>query len=150
MAIAGLWWFCLALFTFAWLRPRPAPPLPENTTYVGQSFARLKRTFARVRRLKNTFLFLCSFWLFSDGISTLTFASSLVAAQAPLFFTSTQLGLLLLEVNLTALLGNLLYEQLAQYLVSRWKKTKSSSENEEIDTYWVFFCFLSIFFWQKY
>ena len=176
--LAGAWWFALSLFTIAWLKTRPAPPLPEGTTYVGQSLRRLKRTAKKIRKLPNTFLFLCSFWLFSDGMATLTvrlvlvlflflvcfyciqysisqlkeicgslqFASSLVAAQSPLFFEATQLGLLLLEVNLTALCGNFAYEQLSKFLVRRWSKnnalasakgTQSETNGIANDSYWV-------------
>ena len=67
IALAGVWWLGFSFFTFKWLLPRPAPPLPAGKTYVTESVKRVFTTFKRIRKLNHTFLFLLSYWLFSDG-----------------------------------------------------------------------------------
>jgi MFS-type transporter involved in bile tolerance (Atg22 family) len=140
VASGAVWWMLFAIFTYVWLKPRPAPPLPPGTTYVGQS---LKRTYAamkKIKRLRNTFLFLLSFWFSSDGYGTITVGSTIIAAQAPLFFGGLELGILLLEVNLVALFGSIFYEKLSNYIVKRWrdKRIAMGDDPETLDNFWIF------------
>jgi hypothetical protein len=58
-----------------------------------------------------------------------TRAATLIAVQAPLFFSTLGLGILLLEVNITALLGNLFYSWIGRIMVRRWRKREAAKGN---------------------
>jgi MFS-type transporter involved in bile tolerance (Atg22 family) len=136
----ALWWFAFAFFTYFWLRPRPAPPLPEGKTYIGESFRRMWAAAKKIKRLRNTLLFLLSFWFSSDGYGTITTGATIIAAKPPLSFGTLNLGLLLLVVNVVALLGNIFYQYLGAFIIKRWVAQQIAlGENPEtLDTYWIF------------
>lgn len=110
------------------------------------SIVRVVHTFRKIRQLPNAFRFLLSWMTFSDGLAAMATISTTIAATSPLFFTATQLGLLLLEVNLCALAGSFLYDRAARYVIRWYTKQQLSKgvDANEIDTFWV--CFLFFFF----
>jgi UMF1 family MFS transporter len=93
--MVGVWWAVFSIPTLLWLRPRPGPPLPTQTT---QSFAQGKssrlRTFLfytsfslrsfygtlrRAIKLRQTLLFLISWFLLSDAVATISGTAVLFA-----------------------------------------------------------------------
>lgn len=146
LMIAGLWWGLFGLITYFGIKTRPGPPMPkENIVKAG-----LKRTWVtikKVRKLKHTFLFLMAFFFYGDGFSTIAFGAALVATSNPLFFSSLQLGILLLESNFTALLGNFFYLWLSNLMVSAWRKRKlaAGANPEELDRFVLFLLWFVLF-----
>jgi UMF1 family MFS transporter len=93
--MVGLWWAVFSIPTLLWLRPRPGPPLPTQDSH---SFAKGKssrlRTFLfytsfslrsfwgtlrRAIRLRQTLLFLISWFLLSDAVATISGTAVLFA-----------------------------------------------------------------------
>lgn len=136
---AGLWWGLFALGTYVLLKPRPSPPLPPGVGYVRASFRRLRKTFAKVRQLRNTFLFLIAYWLASDAANTIAYGAGLIASGSPLFFGPSDLGLLLLDINLSALVGVFFYERVSLVLTQWWRRREIAKGRAEkdLDSYWV-------------
>jgi MFS-type transporter involved in bile tolerance (Atg22 family) len=132
---AGLWWGAFAVITYFGLKTRPGPPFPRGRNVVLQGLKRTWTTIKKVRKLRNTFIFLLAFFFYADGFSTIGFAAAIVATGAPLFFDGLGLGLLLLETNITALLGNFFYGWLAKVLVHRWrqKRIAAGDKAEDLD-----------------
>lgn len=150
VASGGIWWFVFAFFTYFWLKPRPAPPLPKGQTYVGASMRRMWATVKKIKRLRNTALFILCFWFSSDGIGTITTGATIIAALPPLSFGGLDLGILLLIVNISALLGNIFYQYLIDWIVKRWirKRIARGDKPETLDSYWIFrtIKFVNLFF----
>lgn len=67
----GLWWIVGSIFPFFYLGNRPGPSLPRGSNWVTFSIRRTARTISTFRRLPDAFLFLISFFLFSDGCNTI-------------------------------------------------------------------------------
>jgi MFS-type transporter involved in bile tolerance (Atg22 family) len=132
---AGLWWGGFGCLTYFGLKARPGPPFPRDRNVVLQGLKRTWTTLKKVRKLRNTFIFLLAFFFYADGFSTIGFGAAIVATRAPLFFSTLQLGLLLLETNITALLGNFFYEWLSKVLVHRWriKRIAAGDKEEDLD-----------------
>ncbi|KAG9194838.1 hypothetical protein G6011_04873 [Alternaria panax] len=97
--MVGLWWAVFSTPTLLWLRPRPGPPLPTQDS---QTFARGRKsssssrlrtflfytsfslrsfwgTLRRAIRLRQTLLFLISWFLLSDAIATISGTAVLFA-----------------------------------------------------------------------
>jgi MFS transporter, UMF1 family len=67
LLVSGLWWLVFSMFTFAWLRPRPGPPLPKGENYVTLPWKQLGRTLSRAEHLPRTFAYLLLYFVYSDG-----------------------------------------------------------------------------------
>ncbi|MES9831443.1 MAG: MFS transporter [Candidatus Thiodiazotropha sp. LLP2] len=65
----ALWWglFSIPLFLFVDEPPGPAP----KKGWVSASVRQLIETFARIRNLRMTFLFLLAYWCYIDGVDTI-------------------------------------------------------------------------------
>lgn len=136
---AGIWWGVFAIITYVWVQPRRSPPLPPGMSYWRASYRRIKGTFVKIRQLRNAFLFLLAYWVANDAGGTIAYGAGLLASQAPLFFTSGDLGLLLLLINVVGLLGALFYEAVARVLTTVWRKRQIAKGVPEavLDSYWV-------------
>jgi UMF1 family MFS transporter len=94
--MVGLWWAIFSIPTLLWLRPRPGPPLPtqDNQGFAGRkSSSRLRtflfytsfslrsfyRTLKRAIKLRQTLLFLISWFLLSDAVATISGTAVLFA-----------------------------------------------------------------------
>ncbi|KAF1835587.1 autophagy-related protein-like protein 22 [Decorospora gaudefroyi] len=91
--MVGLWWAVFTIPTFLWLRPRPGPPLPTQRSVPSQRFSGLYtflfytsfslrsfwRTLRRATSLRQTFLFLVSWFLLSDAVATISGTAVLFA-----------------------------------------------------------------------
>jgi UMF1 family MFS transporter len=108
IALAGIFWFCVSFFTFIWLKPRPGPPLPPGTNYLRVSLLSLKSTMKHLKQLPNTLKFLLAYFIYSDGYSTVASVGILFANEDMQASTVTLL-LMIIEVPLSALLGNVFW-----------------------------------------
>lgn len=78
MGSHGLFWL---FFAIIYLQPRPGPPLPDGqSNYILFSWITVWNTFCKWRKIPNTFLFLSSFFMYTDALHTL-------AQEAILFCT---------------------------------------------------------------
>ena len=136
---AGVWWGLFAAITYVALKPRPSPPLPPGVSYVRASLQRMRKTFKKVRRLRHAFLFLVAYWLASDGANTVAYGAVIIASKSPLFFGATDVGLLLLLINLVGALGVVFYERLALWITTWWRRrqVQRGADEKELDSYWV-------------
>ena len=73
VASIGVWWLIFALgFAMPWLKERPGPPLPKNErSYFLFSWKKTFNTFRHAAKLKHTFIFLMSWFVYADGYSTI-------------------------------------------------------------------------------
>jgi UMF1 family MFS transporter len=112
---AGLWW---AVFTIIpvkgmWdLRGVERPEVAREAGVVGGSLRQLRDTFAEMRALPQTMLFLLAYLFFNDGIQTVIGVSSLYGAEE-LQFEQSQLIVTILLVQFVAFGGALLFGRLA-------------------------------------
>ena len=97
----GVWWVA---FTVPLLRhvPEQAPDLTVEraATAVGQvrdGFARLRDTFAELRRYREAFKFLVAFWLYNDGIGTIVVMAAVFGAEIGIARDSLILAILLVQ-----------------------------------------------------
>ena len=75
MAPAGVWWYGFALLTFMWV---PEPPVEQDmdklkfTEAARFAIGEVRNTLRDYRDFPNLFLYLVAYFLFIDGINTIT------------------------------------------------------------------------------
>jgi UMF1 family MFS transporter len=97
-----------ALPTFLWLNER-ATPQPRDSaaeSYLSLAFRELRRTISQARAFKDLFRFLGVLVVFQSGVSTVIVVAA-IYAQEVLGFTSQQLIIMVMVVNITAAVGAL-------------------------------------------
>lgn len=94
--MVGLWWAIFSIPTLLWLRSRPGPPLPtqDSQGFAGKKSSSRLRTFLfytsfslrsfygtlkRAIKLRQTLLFLISWFLLSDAVATISGTAVLFA-----------------------------------------------------------------------
>jgi len=95
--MVGVWWAIFSIPTYLWLRPRPGPPLPIQSSpgfadgagkssrfrtflfYTSFSLKSFYGTLKRAIRLRQTLLFLISWFLLSDAVATISGTAVLFA-----------------------------------------------------------------------
>jgi MFS transporter, UMF1 family len=120
IAMAGLWWFGFALFSFSRLReptePQPLPPEYQHGSpawaYVRIGFGRTIATTRRLRRFPQLLLFLVAFLAYNDGVQTVIAISAAFATET-LGLGTGEVALAFLAVQFVAFFGALLFGRLA-------------------------------------
>ncbi|KAH4798801.1 autophagy-related protein [Parastagonospora nodorum] len=94
LLLVGMWWAALTTPTLLWLRPRPGPPLPSQEAktlsaptsrfrtflfYTRFSLRSFWRTLLRAISLRQTLIFLISWFLLSDAVATISGTAVLFA-----------------------------------------------------------------------
>jgi len=105
---AGIWVLVFSTFTFVVLKERPGPPLPEGETYFEHSSKQAYGTLKNFKHLPELGKFMFSYFIFSDGTSTLA-GAAIAFAQVELNFTFVQIGITLLLVTITGAAGCLIW-----------------------------------------
>lgn len=77
--LGGIWWIGFSALPFLRLRPRPGPPLPPGTGYVGQSCVELVETFRVLCALPQTARYMVAWFLTSDGVFAISSLAGLFA-----------------------------------------------------------------------
>jgi len=123
--VAALFFAVFSVPTFLWLRERAAPqPSPDGLSARGVialgrvGYGRLTSTFHRARRLKELFKFLAAFLIYNDGIETVVYFSSIYAVSV-LGFGMAETVWLFMAVQVTALVGSLLFGHIADRVGSK-------------------------------
>lgn len=105
IAFHGLWWAIISIFPLLKLKVRAGPSLPRGTNYFFLSWKNLFETLKKTRKLPNTFWYLISYFLFSDGFATLANVS-VVFARDELNVESHQLLFATLCASFCSIIGN--------------------------------------------
>ncbi|KAI9019080.1 autophagy-related protein 22-like protein [Hyaloraphidium curvatum] len=113
IALTGVWWLGFSVFTFLWLKPRPRPPLPPGENYFIFSWKKIIRTFGHAPKLKDTFIYLAAYFIFSDTINTISAVATLFG-RVELNMSSTQLIIIAIVAPFAAFLGNYIWLWIAQ------------------------------------
>jgi UMF1 family MFS transporter len=124
VAIAGVWWFVFSLIPFRLLRERPGPALPPGENQFILPWKRLYQSILSVRSLPNAFKFLCCWFVYSDGMNTISsvaviYANTSVSWQG--FSKGTGIAVLLVVTPLIAAIGGIFFNFLLtrRYLTSK-------------------------------
>jgi len=111
---AGLWWALFTIIPVVGLR-KIRGTTSINVDHGGGlagTFTQLRATFAKMRLLPQTLLFLLAYLFFNDGIQTVIYSASLYGSEA-LGFDAGQLIITILLVQFVAFGGALLFGRLA-------------------------------------
>ncbi|RKP10095.1 autophagy-related protein 22-like protein [Thamnocephalis sphaerospora] len=103
-AIACVWWLVLGIVAHRLMPERIAPPLPAGENYFTFSWRQVFRTVRQAHRLSHTFRYLITWFLLSDGISTIT-STAVLFAKIELAMTQFELVLAAIAVIMSAGLG---------------------------------------------
>lgn len=107
--LTALWWFGFGSYSYKYIIDRPLPPMPENETIWTVGVNRVKRTISRMpASLPNTGRFMIAWFVYSDGMFTITQIGALFASEELKFGQLLLLPLLIL-VPLVALFGNFFF-----------------------------------------
>lgn len=122
--VIGLWWFCFTIPASLWLRPRPGPLLKPNHSrshgwlrmcfmYINYSWWSLGRTILRARRLQDVLLFLCAWFMLSDGIATVS-GTAVLFAKTTLEMKTEALALITVVSTLSGVIGAFTWSTLSR------------------------------------
>lgn len=109
IAAAGIWVLVFSLYTFVKLKKRPGPSLPEGESYCQHSAKVSIRTAKSLGTLTEIQMFLIVFFVFSDGMGTIT-GSALIFAQEELRMNSPEVVLSLILASLTSVFSCFLFK----------------------------------------
>jgi UMF1 family MFS transporter len=115
----ALWWLIFSIPTFLFLRERGeggAVPLKKVSFRVG--YDRLRRTFGRIRSLRELTKFLFAYLIYNDGIETVIVMASIFGADV-LGMGTEEIILFFLMIQGIAFLGSLLFGFLADRIGSK-------------------------------
>lgn len=70
IASVAVWWALFSIPILLFVKERPGAGLKEGEGAIVSGFVQLKHTFAKVKKLKHTGLFLLAYWLYIDGVDT--------------------------------------------------------------------------------
>ncbi|CAK9112793.1 Autophagy-related protein 22-1 [Durusdinium trenchii] len=76
VVLCAAWLVVLMMVAFTRLETRPGPPLPEGQSYVTAGVRQLVSTLRKYKRLPNLFMYLAAYFVYSDGVSSLTGAAA--------------------------------------------------------------------------
>ncbi|GMH89494.1 hypothetical protein TrVE_jg5672 [Triparma verrucosa] len=99
VALCGVWTMVFGGYCFMNIKTRPGPPLPAGETYISVSVKQVKKTIGSWRELPQLFLFLGSYFIFSDGCSTMAGAAAVFASiELKMASSDILLGILLVSI----------------------------------------------------
>lgn len=118
---AGVWWGGFSIITFIYLKSRKKYINKPIENYLTTGFKELRKTFQKLKKLRQTWRFLLAYLMYNDGIQTVISQASVFLAQE-LFITRGRetsqtflIGILLL-VQFVAIGGALIFERIANFI----------------------------------
>ncbi|KAI1318317.1 Autophagy protein 22 [Mortierella claussenii] len=108
MALTGLWWFAVSFFTMKFMPAQPGEPLTGNANLFIYSWKRLGKTLSEASSLKETFKYLVSWFILSDGSSTII-SLAIFMGKKKFLLNNTQLMIGAIMVPLSALIGTYIW-----------------------------------------
>ncbi len=137
--MVGLWWFGFAQVSFSRL---PADfPDPPGEDLVKKGFEELKKVWNALKGQTFTKRFLFSFFFYNAGVQTILFLAATFADQE-LEFSTSDLIILILVLQLVAVVGAQLFAKL-----SEWKGNKASIATMLV--IWMFVCIAAFLIQDK-
>lgn len=121
VALCGVWWLAGSIYSFAKLKTRPGPYLPQGSSYLVYSWKKVGKTVKKCRQLPVTFWFLLCFFLFSDGYSTLG-AVAVLFARTEMKMPYEKVIIAVLVSPFSSVLGNFFF-----FYLQKWTKMSSKS-----------------------
>ncbi|MDQ2852387.1 MAG: MFS transporter [Actinomycetota bacterium] len=118
--VSGLWWAVFAIYSIRGLRDVPHEPATAlvGSNPVVSGLRQLRQTFAELRDYPQTLRFLLAYLFYNDGVQTVISSASLYGGQQ-LKFSTTQLIVTILLVQIVAFGGALTYGRLARRVPGR-------------------------------
>lgn len=125
--VVGLWWAIFTIPTLLWLRPRPGSPLPTNQDrsfgkqptkakrffyYLSFSLGSFWTTLRRAIRLRQTLLFLVSWFLLSDAVATIS-GTAVLFARTELQMSTIAIALLSITSIGSGIIGAFVWPRVA-------------------------------------
>lgn len=125
--VVGLWWAIFTIPTLLWLRPRPGTPLPVNQDrssgkpptklkrflyYLSFSLGSFWTTLRRAVRLRQTLLFLVSWFLLSDAVATIS-GTAVLFARTELQMSTIAIALLSITSIGSGIIGAFVWPRVA-------------------------------------
>ncbi|CAI5485502.1 unnamed protein product [Closterium sp. Naga37s-1] len=104
VAVCGLWWITLSAFTFAWLHPRPGPPMPKTGFSMLNRWLHLFRLFKEASRYRYAFIFLICLVAYSSGFTTML-QMAVLFGQNDLCLSVSSMAIIALTVAVVAIAG---------------------------------------------
>ncbi|KAF1847772.1 autophagy-related protein 22-1 [Cucurbitaria berberidis CBS 394.84] len=127
--LVGIWWAIFTIPTILWLRPRPGAPLPtRQTTFRNASSSRIRTfmfytsfslrsfwsTLQKAVRLRQTLLFLMSWFLLSDAVATIS-GTAILFARTELHMGTIAIALLSITSIGSGIVGAFAWPRVQQY-----------------------------------
>jgi UMF1 family MFS transporter len=133
--VVGVWWAVFTIPTLLHLRPRPGPPLPaDQSRSFGKQPTKLKRflyylsfsvgsfwtTLRRAVRLRQTLLFLVSWFLLSDAVATIS-GTAVLFARTELQMSTIAIALLSITSIGSGIIGAFVWPRVAAHFTLQAK-----------------------------
>lgn len=109
--LAGLWYLGFSILPFRALQPRPGPPPPPTAQLLTIGWKNTLHTLSLGRKYWDTMALIVIYFFYSDSYGTIA-SIGVLFAQDQVCMGPTELLLLLVIVQVTALFGSLLYVQI--------------------------------------
>jgi MFS transporter, UMF1 family len=115
--ITAIFFLVFSLPLFLFLKEKKIHPdiTNQKINYFTYGFAKVYDTLKHINRYKNLRNFLISFFLYIDAVNTIIFFSGIYASKS-LGFTITELAIFFIIVQITAMLGSLLFSSIGDKL----------------------------------
>ncbi|CAI7837820.1 unnamed protein product [Closterium sp. NIES-53] len=104
VAVCGVWWIALSAFTFAWLHPRPGPPMPKTGFSMLNRWRHLFGLFKEASRYRYTFIFLICLVAYGSGFTTML-QMAVLFGQNDLCLSVSSMAIIALTVAVVAIAG---------------------------------------------
>jgi UMF1 family MFS transporter len=129
LLVVGIWWAALTTPTLMWLRERPGPPLPMQQTnaftsppsrlrtfffYTVFSLHSFWRTLLRAISLRQTLVFLVSWFLLSDAVATIS-GTAVLFARTELHMGTIAIALLSITSIGSGIVGAFAWPRVQKY-----------------------------------
>ncbi|ORY91851.1 autophagy-related protein 22-like protein [Syncephalastrum racemosum] len=104
-AVCGVFWALNALPYFMFQpRGRQGPPLPKTENHLFIGWKSIFTAFTEIRKLKYLFLYIFSYFMFSDAVSTINQMSSIIQGEI-VSFSAQQITIIGLITAVTSIIG---------------------------------------------
>jgi UMF1 family MFS transporter len=114
--IVAAYYAVMVIPTFLFLRDRSVrQTLPPGENYLSVGFKQLRRTFQHIRRYRELVKLLIAFLIYNDGIVTVIFFAAIFAVDT-IGFTSSDLIVLFITMNVVAAVGAFTFGRLADWI----------------------------------
>jgi UMF1 family MFS transporter len=105
LCFGGFWWAAFSIYSFLYLKEHPGKQLQRGEWLMAKGWISTATTLKQAAACPQTFKFLVAYFFYSDSYSTIVTVGVLLMKDV-MCMKPLQLGIILLEVFLLAVLGN--------------------------------------------